>query len=93
MPSRLITELSNLRMAVFMASGFGKAVRPMLIALDRFVSKMVISRLAPSCLYSTKALSLLLQNKTQENFFTAKIRKQYRISQRQYSNIQAHADS
>jgi len=49
MPSRLITELSNFMMAVLIASGFGKAVRPMLMAFERFVSKIVISFFAPSC--------------------------------------------
>jgi len=51
MPSRLMTELSSFMMAVLMASGFGKAVKPMLMALERFVSKIVISFLVPSCFY------------------------------------------
>jgi len=59
MPSRLITELSNFMMAVLIASGFGRAVRPMLIAFERFVSRIVISFFAPSCFCNQKSMQTL----------------------------------
>jgi len=72
MPSRLMTELSNFIIAVLIASGFGKAVRPMLIAFERFVSS-IVKILAPSCFCGEQKTTTALRNSSGSNAIHATV--------------------
>lgn len=54
MPSRLITEESILISALLMVRSGGKTFIPMLMALERFISRISIFLFAESCFFKKK---------------------------------------
>jgi hypothetical protein len=73
MPSLVITLLSIFKIAALIVRAFGKTVKPILIAFERFASSTVISFLTSPPFYIKKKN---LRMKFFENIFPKKNKKQ-----------------
>jgi uncharacterized PurR-regulated membrane protein YhhQ (DUF165 family) len=78
MPSLLITLPSIFKIAALIVRAFGKTVKPILIAFERFVSSIVISFLTSAPFYITKTNLNKYHHSITKIFSRRKTRSKYK---------------